>query len=453
MVRNGVGVTVCPLDYRYGTKEMRAIFSEEGKLRRMLMVEAALAQAQAQVGMVSPEAADAISEAAESGRVTADRVAEIEAETRHDVMSVVRALAEQAGDAGAYVHLGATSNDIIDTANALQLKEAWPLVDAACRELRNELARLAKENASTLQVGRTHGQWAVPTTFGLKMAVYAVEMDRHLERLREAAPRVLVGKFLGAVGTGAAMGEHALEVQRLVMERLGLGVPVVTLQTTQRDRHAELACLLANIATSVEKYATEVRNLQRSELGEVQEAFDASKQVGSSTMAHKRNPIAAENVCGLARIVRGMVVPAFENAPLWHERDLTNSSAERFTMSHQLVLTEYILLRSVRLFQKLEVNADAMRANLERAGPDIMAEAVMMALVGKGIGRQVAHELVRKASMASKGGEVSFVDALLAEPQVSGRIPREELEAALRPEAYTGHAEELVELALQSLGD
>ena len=451
MGRTGVGVTVCPLDYRYGTEEMRAIFSEEGKLRRMLMVEAALAGAQARVGMVPPEAASAISEAAASGRVTPRRVAEIEAETRHDVMSVVKALAEQAGEAGEHIHLGATSNDIIDTANALQLKEAWPLIDAACRELRNELARLAKENRSTLQVGRTHGQWAVPTTFGLKMAVYAVEMDRHLERLREAAPRLLVGKFLGAVGTGAAMGGHALEVQRLVMEHLGLGVPVVTLQTTQRDRHAELACLLANIATSVEKFATEVRNLQRSDLGEVQEAFDASKQVGSSTMAHKRNPISAENVCGLARVVRGMVTPAFENAPLWHERDLTNSSAERFTISHQMVLTEYILLRSVRLFQKLEVNADAMLANLDRAGSDIMAEAVMMALTGKGMGRQVAHEMVRSASMASKGGEVSFVDALLSAPGVSGRISREEVEAALRPEAYTGHAEELVDLALESL--
>ncbi len=451
MGRTGVGVTVCPLDYRYGTKEMRDIFSEEGKLRRMLMVEAALAEAQAQVGMVPPGAAATISEAALSGRVTAQRVAEIETETRHDVMSVVKALAEQTGEAGAYIHLGATSNDIIDTANALQLKEAWPLIDAACRELRNELARLAKENRSTLQVGRTHGQWAVPTTFGLKMAVYAVEMDRHLERLKEAAPRVLVGKFLGAVGTGAAMGEHALEVQRLVMERLNLGVPVVTLQTTQRDRHAEMASLLANIATSVEKFATEVRNLQRSELGEVQEAFDASKQVGSSTMAHKRNPISAENVCGLARVVRGMVVPAFENAPLWHERDLTNSSAERFTMSHQMVLTEYILLRSVRLFQKLEVNADAMRANLERAGPDIMAEAVMMALTQKGVGRQAAHEVVRRASMASKGGDVPFIDALLNAPEVSGRITREELEVALQPEAYTGHAEELVDLALESL--
>jgi len=451
MGQTGVGVTVCPLDYRYGTKEMRDIFTESGKLRRMLLVEAALAEAQAKLGMIPSEAAAAISEAATSGRVTAQRVAQIEDETRHDVMSVVKAMAEQAGDGGAYIHLGATSNDIIDTANALQLKEAWPLIDAACRELRNELARLAKENKATLQVGRTHGQWAVPTTFGLKMAVYAVEMDRHLERLKEAAPRVLVGKFLGAVGTGAAMGEHALEVQRLVMERLGLGVPVVTLQTIQRDRHAELACLMANIATSVEKFATEVRNLQRSDLGEVQEAFDASRQVGSSTMAHKRNPIGAENVCGLARIVRAMVVPAFENAPLWHERDLTNSSAERFTMSHQMVLTEYILLRSVRLFQKLEVNKDVMVANLERAGPDIMAEAVMMALVERGVGRQEAHELVRKASMSSHAGEGSLSDALLAAPEVSGRISREELEAALRPESYTGHAEELVDLALESL--
>jgi adenylosuccinate lyase len=446
-------LAVCPLEYRYGSKEMRAIFSEEGKLQRMLLVEATLARVQAELGMIPQEAAEAIDEAAKSGRVTAQRVAEIEEETRHDVMSIVKALAEQSGSAGAYIHLGATSNDIIDTANALQLKEAWPHIEKGCRDLRNELARLAKENKSTIQVGRTHGQWAVPTTFGLKMAVYAVEMDRHLQRLREAEPRVLVGKFLGAVGTGAAMGPHALEVQRKVLEQLGLGVPEVTLQTIQRDRHAELACLLTNIASSVEKFATEVRNLQRSELGEVQEAFDASKQVGSSTMAHKRNPISAENVCGLARVVRGYMIPAFENVPLWHERDLSNSSAERFTMSHQLVITEYILQRSARLFRSLEVNADAMRANLEKAGSDIMAEAVMMALVEKGLGRQQAHEVVRTASMKAHEGDMSFEDALLSTIDVSSRMTREEVETALRPESYLGHAEKLVELALESLSD
>ena len=447
----GGGLAVCPIDYRYGTEAMQEIFSEEGKLHRMLLVEAALAEAQAEVGMIPRESADAISRAARSRSVTAERVAAIEDEIRHDVMAVVRALAEQAGEAGAYVHLGATSNDIIDTANAMQLKEAWPLIEAGCRELRDELARLAGKHKATIQVGRTHGQWAVPTTFGLKMAVYAVEMDRHLQRLREAAPRVLVGKFLGAVGTGAAMGPKALEVQRLVLLKLGLHVPVVTLQTTQRDRHAELACILANISASVEKFATEVRNLQRSELDEVQEAFDTSKQVGSSTMAHKRNPISAENVCGLARVVRGFVVPAFENVPLWHERDLTNSSAERFIMSHQMVLTEYILKRSARLFHDLLVNTGSMRRNLEMAGPDIMAEAVMMALVEKGLGRQQAHEVVRSASMRAHGGEGSFLDALMAEPEVSSRLSEDEARAVLRPESYTGHAERLVELALDSL--
>jgi adenylosuccinate lyase len=209
---------------------------------------------------------------------------------------------------------------------------------------------------------------------------------------------------------------------------------------------------LANISASLEKFATEVRNLQRSELGEVQEAFDASKQVGSSTMANKRNPISAENVCGLARIVRGFVVPAFENVPLWHERDLSNSSAERFTMSHQLVLTEYILQRSVRLFKALEVNADAMSANLARAGPDIMAEALMMVLVDKGLGRQQAHEVVRRASMRAHSDEMAFEDALLSDADVASRMTRDELEAALRPESYLGQAERLVELALESLG-
>ncbi len=445
-------MAICPLDYRYGRESMKGIFSDEGKLQRMLEVEAALAEAQARVGMIPQDAAEAISEAVRSGRVTAARVAEIEAETRHDIMSVVKALAEQAGEAGAYVHLGATSNDIIDTATALQLKEALPIIEEGCRALRDELARLAAEHRSTIQVGRTHGQHAVPITFGLKMAVYALEMDRHLERLREARPRIVVGKFLGVVGTGAAMGPHALEVQRLVLEGLGLGVPTATLQTIQRDRHAELACILANIAASIEKFATEVRNLQRSEIGEVAEYFDPSKQVGSSTMAHKRNPISAENVCGLARIVRSYVVPAFENVPLWHERDLTNSSAERFTLSHQLVLCDYILHRSVGLFRDLEVLPERMRRNLEAAGPEVMAESVMMALVERGLGRQAAHEVVRRASMAAHDKGVPFKGALLSEPEVSGRMGEGELEAAMRPEAYLGQAERLVDMAMDRIG-
>ena len=443
---------VCPLDYRYGSDAMRALFSEDGRLKRMLEVEAALARAQAQLGMIPAPAAHAITEAARSGRVKAARVNELEEQIKHDIMALVRALSEQCGEAGAYVHLGATSNDIIDTATALQLKEAWPHLERGVRAVRDELARLAMEHKGTLQIGRTHGQWALPTTFGLKMAVYALEMDRHLERLEQAYPRVVVGKFMGAVGTGAAMGPHAIEVQRLVLEDLGLVVPIATLQTTQRDRHAELACMLANIATSLEKFATEVRNLQRSEIAEVGEYFDPKKQVGSSTMAHKRNPISAENVCGLARVVRGMVVPAFENVPLWHERDLTNSSAERFTISHSIVLTDYILGRSVRLFRQLQVNAERMRENLERAGPDVMAESVMMALVAKGLGRQDAHELIRAASMrsAQRGGR-ALAEELMAEPRVAERLTRGELDSSLDPRSYTGSAERIVELALEHI--
>lgn len=443
---------VCPLDYRYGSDAMRELFSEDGRLKRMLEVESALARAQAQLGMIPAPAAHAITEAARSGRVTAARVNELEEQIKHDIMALVRALSEQCGEAGAYVHLGATSNDIIDTATALQLKEAWPHLERGVRAVRDELARLAMEHKGTLQIGRTHGQWALPTTFGLKMAVYALEMDRHLERLEQAYSRVVVGKFMGAVGTGAAMGPHAIEVQRLVLEDLGLVVPIATLQTTQRDRHAELACMLANIATSLEKFATEVRNLQRSEIAEVGEYFDPKKQVGSSTMAHKRNPISAENVCGLARVVRGMVVPAFENVPLWHERDLTNSSAERFTISHSIVLTDYILGRSVRLFRQLQVNAERMRENLERAGPDVMAESVMMALVAKGLGRQDAHELIRAASMRStqRGGR-ALAEELMAEPRVAERLTRGELDSSLDPRSYTGSAERIVELALEHI--
>jgi len=445
-------VPVCAIEYRYGREEMKRIFSEEAKLQAMLDVEAALARALAKVGRVPVSAAKAITSKASTRIVKVQRVNAIEREISHDIMSVVRALSEQCGEAGGYVHLGATSNDIIDTATALQLKSAMTIIIKDCRQLRDSMLVLAAKYRRTPMVGRTHGQFAVPVTFGLKMAVFAMEMQRHIERLEQAEPRVCVGKLAGAVGTGAALGKDALKVQDLLMRELGLGTEEAATQLVGRDRYAELVMIFANIAASIERYGTEIRNLQRSEIGEVAEAFNAKKQVGSSTMAHKRNPITSENVCGLARIVRSYVTPTLENIVSWHERDLTNSSAERFILPHVCVLTDDIIVKMDRVIRGLEVFPGKMRGNIDSAGGLIMAESVMIALTGKGMGRQDAHEATRKAAMLSVEKGVPYKEALLRNPKIKKLLSPRELAKVLDPMSYIGSAEEIVERALKFKG-
>ncbi len=440
---------VCPLDFRYGRPEMKAVFDEETRLQKLLDVEAALAQAQAKVGNVKQEHADIIKKTASTRFVKLERVREIDAKINHEITAIIRVLSEQCGESGKFVHLGATSNDILDTGAALQIKDALKIVDDDLEKLKKTLARRAKEHRDTVMLGRTHGQWALPITFGLKMANYALEVHRHQQRLKEASPRVLVGKMSGAVGTGAGFGPKALEIQKNAMGQLGLGVEEGPTQIVARDRYVELMSLLANISTSVEKFATEVRNLQRGEIAEVSEYFDESIQVGSSTMAHKRNPVTAENVCGLARIVRGFMGPTYESAILWHERDLTNSSAERLFVPHSFILVDDILAKLDGLFDKLVVHKDQIDMNLGRAGAVIMAESVMLALVGKGMGRQDAHELIRRCSMDSQRACEDFRGYLRGSKEVRALLSEAEIDAALDPRAYLGVAGETVDNILR----
>lgn len=439
---------VCPLDFRYGRQEMKAVWEEENRLQRLLDVEAALAQAQARVGNIKQEHADIIKKTASTRYVKLEHVREIDRKINHEITAVIRALSEQAGESGKYVHVGATSNDILDTGAALQIKDAVRILEADLSALKTTLARRAKEHRDTIMVGRTHGQFALPITFGLKLANYALEVHRHQARLSECMPRILVGKMSGAVGTGAGFGPKALEVQRLVMEQLGLGTEEGPTQIVARDRYVELMSLLANISCSIEKFATEVRNLQRGEIAEVSEFFDESVQVGSSTMAHKRNPVTAENVCGLARIVRGFMSPAYESAIMWHERDLTNSSAERFFVPHSFILLDDIMAKMTKLFDSLVVDSVRMEANLARAGSVIMAEPVLLALVSKGMGRQEAHELIRRCSMESQHAGADFRTRLLADKKVASMLSEKEIDAALDPRAYLGSTGQTVDRIL-----
>ncbi|MEE9152452.1 MAG: adenylosuccinate lyase [Thermoplasmata archaeon] len=444
---------VCPLEYRYGREEMKTIFTEANKLQKFLDVEAALAEAHAELGNISKDDAWRIKSSANLNSISVEDVNAIEKVIKHDVMAVVKALSNKCGKAGESVHLGATSNDIIDCATALQLKEAIGLIMKALEALKKSLFNLAEKHKNTIMVGRTHGQFAVPITLGLKMAVFASEVQRHITRLEESRERILVGKMTGAVGTGAALGEQALQIQDIVMKKLGLKAEEASFQIVGRDRYIEFISILANIATSLEKFATEVRNLQRSEINEVSEAFDVKKQVGSSTMAHKKNPIVSENICGLARIVRSFLFPAFENNVLWHERDLTNSSAERFIIPHACILVDDILFKMRDVFDNLVVYPEIMRRNLESSQGLIMAESVMMVLTKKGVGRQEAHEIVRNCAMKATMEEIGFPDALAENDIVSQTLSKEELEVALNPENYTGKAVEIVENLLKKYGD
>jgi adenylosuccinate lyase len=443
---------VCPLDFRYGRKEIKDVFGETSKLQYLLDVEAALARAHATVGNISKKAADEISKKASVKYVTVKRVNEIERETRHDIMAVTKALSEVcSGDAGKYVHLGATSYDIVDTANALQFAQATDLIKSQVRELRVTLVSLAKEYKNTIMAGRTHGQYSIPITFGLKMAVYAMEVDRHLERLHECKSRLLVGKMSGAVGSGAAMGKHALKIQELVMADLKLGTEEAATQIVGRDRYIELLSVLANIASSMEKFATEIRNLQRSEIGEVSEAFEVKKQVGSSTMPQKRNPILCEQVCGLARVIRSFIIPAYENAIQWHERDLCNSSAERFILPHSLIMTDWIVFQMNKVFRNLQVYPERMRENLENSKGLPMAEAVMTKLVEKGMGRGDAHELVRTCSLKAVSNNKQLLPVLLENPKVTKLLKKKELEEVMNPRNYLGVSDKIVDHVVKKL--
>jgi adenylosuccinate lyase len=296
----------------------------------------------------------------------------------------------------------------------------------------------------TLMMGRTHGQHALPITLGFKFAVWMREISRHITRLRQCRERVLVGKMSGAVGTQAGLGANAMQIQELVMQRLGLKAADISTQIVQRDRHAELICLLALIASTLDNFATEIRELQRPEIGELYEPFEVERQVGSSTMPHKRNPETCERICGLARIVRSLVTPALENVVTWHERDLTQSSAERFTLPETCILVDYMLFLMTNIIANLRVDEKRMLKNMELTQGRAMSEAVMIALTKKGVSRQEAHELLRKLTIKSEAENRHFKEILLEDKVVRSKLSEKEIAEALKPKNYLGTAKEQV---------
>ena len=441
---------ILPIDTgRYGSAEIRAVFEDQARLQRMLDVEAALAWARAEVHDIPREVAQEIEYHASTKYVSIERVREVEKVVEHEIMAVVEVLSEASGKSGAYVHFGATSSDILDTAAALQMKEALEIVAGKLDRLEETLLGLAKRYRGTLTIGRTHGQHALPMTLGLKFAVWLRELSRHIERLSQCRPRILVGKMSGAIGTMAGLGRNATRIQDLVMKRLGLGTPEVTSQIVQRDRYAELICLLAMIAGSLDKFATEIRNLQRPEINELAEPFEVGKQVGSSTMPQKRNPWRSENISSLAKIERSLVAPALESIVTWHERDLTQSASERFVIPEAFILIDHVLDSMIRILSGLRVNEGQMLENLMKFKDPMMSEAVMVALVDKGMPRQEAHRLLRQVSSESQEKQRSFSQTLLENSRISEHLSKEEIESVLDPKSYLGMSVELVDAAIE----
>ena len=403
---------------------MKNVWSEEGKLARWLEVELAALDAWAEVGAVPAEAAAEAREQAVAP--SPERVAEIEERTQHDLAAFVDAVAEGLGSAGRWFHYGLTSSDVLDTATALQVQEAGALVLDGVERAQDAVIRRAEEHRHTVMAGRTHGVHAEPITFGTKLASWAFELERDRERLTHALDGMRVGKLAGAVGT---YGGGDPEVERLACERLGLVPESVATQVVPRDRYANLLSALALSASSLDRFATEIRHLARTELREVQEPF-RSGQKGSSAMPHKRNPVVAERISGLARVVRAAAAVGLENVALWHERDISHSSAERVVLPDAFLALDYMLDRFTWLIEGLVVDAARMRKNLDASHGLVFSQRVLLALVASGLARDDAYRLVQRNALTAWDEERDFHALVASDPEVTARLEPAALAAA-----------------------
>ncbi|HMG32650.1 MAG TPA: adenylosuccinate lyase [Blastocatellia bacterium] len=406
---------------RYTRPEMGAIWTDQNRFQKWLDVEIAVCEVHAAIGTIPRDAVEVIKRKAS---FSVDRILEIEKETRHDVIAFTTALAEAIGPESRYVHHGLTSSDVVDTAGALLMRDAATLLLEDLERLGHVLKRRALEHRNTVMIGRTHGIHAEPTTFGLVLALYYAENERNKERLRRARDIVSVGKISGPVGTFSNLDP---EVEERVCEKLALRHAEISTQVVQRDRHAELLATLAIIASSMEKIALEVRHLQRTEVREAEEPFSAG-QKGSSSMPHKRNPVTSEQICGLARVVRANAQVGLENIPLWHERDISHSSAERVVIADSCILTDYLISKTEWLIDGLQVYPSRMRANYEEMGGLTSSGDLLLALTQKGATREEAYAVVQSLAMKVWDEGASFRDLVLADSRITDRLSREEIE-------------------------
>ena len=420
---------------RYSRPEMKAIWSDESKFARWLDVEFAVCEAWSHLGVIPRDALPKIKLA----RLNLKRMKEILEKTHHDMTAFLGSIAESLGDESRFIHRGLTSSDVMDTALSLQLVEAAKLLSQGVKGLTTALAEKALEHKYTLMIGRTHGIHAEPISFGLKLALWMEEMRRHRQRLAEATKIIAVGKISGAVGTYAMVSP---EVEERVCAKLELTPAPISNQILQRDRHAQFVTTLALIASSLEKFATELRALQKTETGEVEEPF-APGQTGSSAMPHKRNPELCERISGLSRLVRGHALTSMENIALWHERDISHSSTERIILPDSCLLVDYSLAMFTSVIKGLEVYPKRMKRNLELTKGLVFSQRVMLALIDKGMSRQKAYELVQRNSMKAWHGKKNFLKILTADSDITAVLPPSELESLFDYQHYLRHVDEI----------
>ncbi|MFW9930598.1 MAG: adenylosuccinate lyase [Candidatus Thorarchaeota archaeon] len=435
---------VNPIETRYRTP-IADLFTEEKKLENWLKVEAALAKVHAQLGNIPYEAADEIQKRANLDYVTLNRVKEIDKEIHHDLMAMVKALTEQCeGDAGKYIHLGATSYDIEDTSIALQLREALYVIKDSLTTLLSTLLSIVENVKALVCIGRTHGQHAIPTTYGMRFGIWLYEIDRHLDRLEQVIERISYGKMSGAVGTMASFSGNGPQIQSILMKELGLNPALISNQIIQRDRHAEVIFLTILISQTIAKIARQFRILQRNEIGEMFEPFKEG-QVGSSTMPHKRNPHKSERICSLARLVKSNIIPALDNIILEDERDLTNSANERVTFAENFTFLDFMIKELTKNLKNIVFDENQIEKNLNLTKGACLAEKIMINLVNKGFGRQESHEILRRAVIKAKAEESSIKEILGQDPLIKSKFTNQELDDLLNPHKYIGEAINLVD--------
>ncbi len=422
---------------RYSRPRMKKIWSDKSKFDKWLEVEIAVCEAWAELGEIPKEAIPRIRKAT----YNVDRIAEFLRVTHHDMTAFLNSVAESLGEESRFIHLGLTSSDVMDTALSLQLKEAANILSQDISKLIAVLQNKAIEHKYTMMIGRTHGVHAEPTTFGLKLALWVEEMRRNAQRLEDAKQTISVGKISGAVGTYATVSP---EVEKIACQKLGLTPSPISSQIIQRDRHAQFIATLAITASSLEKFATEIRSLQRTEILEVEEPFETG-QTGSSAMPHKRNPELCERICGLARLIRGYVTTSLENIALWHERDISHSSTERIILPDSCLALDYMLPLLTSVIKELKVYPENMRRNLELTQGLIFSQRVLLALIDKGLNREEAYEIVQRNAMEAWQQKKSFLSLLEADNRVTAHLTRSELESLFDYNYYLKHVDSIFE--------
>jgi adenylosuccinate lyase len=445
---------ILPIDSgRYGSTEIKQIFEEKKRLEYQLHFEAAVAAAQAEIGMIPIHASDEIIKEAKSGKVKIERIKELEAINEHDIAALVEALSEQCSDkTKPWIHYGLTSNDVVDTSISMQMKDVFNIIEPKILKLATILVQKAIEFRTYPAVGRTHGQHSSIISFGLKFAVWAAEMAKHIERIEEGKKRFLLCKTLGVVGTGSLMGERALQVQKTVARDLGLYSVDAATQVIPRERYAEIQFLIALVGCTLDKIAIEIRNLQRTELSEVAEPFRKG-QIGSSAVPVKRNPIKSERVSSLSKILRSMVNVAMENIALWHERDLSNSANERFIIPMSAILLDDMLNLMINVISELKINKQKITSNLDMTMGQIYAEFVLEALVKKGIPRFEAYRNIQRIAFASLETGEQFFDAIKKDSKISKSLSSVELKTIFDARNHLSASPKIIDNVAQLVDD